>query len=69
MVQEEDNDTEGEEEGVWRVSKTKDHPPLETAGWFIFQDFLPNNSLLAFHIYFPLFLSLLRLFLFLGQHF
>jgi hypothetical protein len=58
MVQDEDNDTEGEEERVRRVSKTKDQPPLETAGWFSFQDFLSNNSLPAFHIYLPLFFSL-----------
>ena len=51
MVQDEDNDTVGEGERVWRVSKTKAQPPHETAGWFSFQDFLSNNSLPAFQIY------------------
>lgn len=59
MMQDEDNDTVGERERVWRVSKTKAQPPHKTAGWFSFQDFLSNNSLLAFHIYPLSFFSLL----------
>lgn len=35
--------------------KPKPNPPVETAGWFSFQDFVSNNSLPAFHIYLPLF--------------
>jgi len=60
-VQNEDNDTVGEGERVWRVSKTKAQLPHETAGWFSFQDFLSNNSLPAFQIHSLLFfLSALR---------